>query len=180
VGAFLVLLTAAKYPHLATKVVLVGAPPFEERWVSSIAERRRGRLTPEKRAEFDSFVCRLDRGESETVHRLHQLTLEADSFDFAGDLYEEAEFQPALYHSIWPEVAELRRTGGLLARVSEYKGNVIAIHGDSDPHPALGVKEPLSRVLDHFSYYELGRCGHTPWAERQASAHFYELLAACI
>ena len=44
----------------------------------------------------------------------------------------------------------------------------MAIHGDYDPHPASGVKEPLSRILRDFRFILLDHCGHTPWKEVEA------------
>jgi pimeloyl-ACP methyl ester carboxylesterase len=43
---------------------------------------------------------------------------------------------------------------------------VVAIHGDYDPHPADGVRIPLSNVLKDFRFILLGKCGHVPWFER--------------
>jgi pimeloyl-ACP methyl ester carboxylesterase len=53
---------------------------------------------------------------------------------------------------------------------------VVAIHGDYDPHPAEGVREPLSRVLSDFRFVTLEKCGHLPWIERHAKEPFYDLL----
>jgi pimeloyl-ACP methyl ester carboxylesterase len=53
---------------------------------------------------------------------------------------------------------------------------VIAIHGEYDPHPAAGVKEPLSRECTDFRFILLSKCGHRPWIERQASEEFFDVL----
>lgn len=52
----------------------------------------------------------------------------------------------------------------------------MAIHGDYDPHPAEGVRRPLSRVLDDFEFVLLESCGHRPWIERAARDWFYDIL----
>jgi pimeloyl-ACP methyl ester carboxylesterase len=54
---------------------------------------------------------------------------------------------------------------------------VVAIHGDFDPHPAEGVKEPLAKAIENFRFILLKNCGHTPWIERDARERFYQLLA---
>ena len=54
----------------------------------------------------------------------------------------------------------------------------MAIHGDYDPHPASGVKEPLSRILRDFRFILLDHCGHTPWKEVEAKEKFYRELRA--
>jgi pimeloyl-ACP methyl ester carboxylesterase len=53
---------------------------------------------------------------------------------------------------------------------------VVAIHGDYDPHPTEGVREPLSKVLKDFRFIMLEHCGHLPWIEREAREGFFELL----
>jgi pimeloyl-ACP methyl ester carboxylesterase len=52
----------------------------------------------------------------------------------------------------------------------------VAIHGDYDPHPAEGVREPLSKVLKDFRFILLEHCGHLPWIEREAREGFFELV----
>jgi hypothetical protein len=53
---------------------------------------------------------------------------------------------------------------------------VIAIHGDYDPHPYQGVKEPLSIILKIFRFILLEKCEHEPWTERQARDKFFEII----
>jgi len=53
---------------------------------------------------------------------------------------------------------------------------IVAIHGDYDPHPAEGVKDPLSRILKNFRLVTLKNCGHEPWIERHAKDRFYRIL----
>ena len=53
---------------------------------------------------------------------------------------------------------------------------VIALHGDYDPHPMAGVREPLCAKLATFRFIEIEHCGHKPWLERQAKDIFYKIL----
>jgi pimeloyl-ACP methyl ester carboxylesterase len=53
---------------------------------------------------------------------------------------------------------------------------VVAIHGDYDPHPAKGVREPLSGVIKDFCFISLKNCGHKPWIEQEAKEEFYRIL----
>jgi len=50
------------------------------------------------------------------------------------------------------------------------------MHGDWDPHPAQGVKEPLQATLKCFQFTMLEDCGHKPWIERRAKDKFYSIL----
>ena len=53
---------------------------------------------------------------------------------------------------------------------------VVAIHGEEDPHPVAGVREPLAGTPDGFRLVILPRCGHSPWRERQARDEFLRIL----
>ncbi|MFN7039170.1 MAG: hypothetical protein ACK4OM_06380 [Alphaproteobacteria bacterium] len=54
--------------------------------------------------------------------------------------------------------------------------STVVIHGDYDPHPTIGVLEPLSKINKNFKYYDLKHCGHTPWKEKEAKDVFYNIL----
>jgi pimeloyl-ACP methyl ester carboxylesterase len=77
---------------------------------------------------------------------------------------------------VWGEADKLRSRGKLLELGKEIRCPVVAIHGDYDPHPFEGVREPLSRVLKNFRFILLEKCGHKPWIEREAKESFYTLL----
>jgi pimeloyl-ACP methyl ester carboxylesterase len=85
-----------------------------------------------------------------------------------------------VYAAVWPEAAELRRSGRLLELGEQIECPVVAIHGDYDPHPAAGVREPLSRTLEDFRFVLLEKCGHKPWIERQAREAFFAALRTAL
>ena len=70
----------------------------------------------------------------------------------------------------------MRISGELLELGKNITCPVVAIHGDYDPHPAEGIKDPLSRVLHDFRFLLLENCGHQPWMERGARDKFYGIL----
>src|SRR5207247_272866 len=106
----------------------------------------------------------------------------ADKADSCDPLVDGAEDDEALavrgdiFQSVWNEAAEIRRSGELLRRAAQVRCPVVAIHGDHDPTPAEGVREPLSAAIPDFRFILLARCGHTPWRERQARAEFFRVL----
>ncbi|WP_243684767.1 hypothetical protein [Methanosarcina barkeri] len=57
------------------------------------------------------------------------------------------------FKGVWEEASELRSRGKLLKIGKEIHCPVVAIHGDYDPHPFEGVKEPLSRTLKDFKFF---------------------------
>jgi pimeloyl-ACP methyl ester carboxylesterase len=179
-GAWLGFLAAAYYPTLVEKLILISSGPFEERYVAGMLETRLGRLSRAERAEFAAASKRLgDPQAADTdrlLARLGALASKADSYDPLSGESPVLDLRPDIYEAVWPEASELRRSGKLLALGSQIRCPVVAIHGDHDPHPAQGVKEPLSRVLADFDFVLLPQCGHKPWAERQARDEFFRVL----
>jgi len=81
-----------------------------------------------------------------------------------------------LYQAVWTEAARLRQTGMLLEYAAAIACPIVAIHGDYDPHPASGVRDPLQRVGRDVRFVLLRDCGHAPWKERYARDEFYATL----
>jgi pimeloyl-ACP methyl ester carboxylesterase len=182
-GAWLGYLVAARHPRLVGKLLLVGSGPFEAGYVSRLEATRLARLTDEERDEYRRIVRTLTGpatgGTGTLVKRLGALAAKADQLEPVPEEEEplhSAEDQAAIFAGVWPEAAELRKSGRLLECGRHIRCPVVAIHGDYDPHPAEGVREPLSRVLPDFRFILLKNCGHKPWVERQASDEFYRLL----
>ncbi len=177
-GAWLALLFAAKNPDLVQKVILVGSGPFEDTYVRDIEVTRKSRLTDDESTELQQLFSGI-RGHGDTaLARIGELTTQTDSFDV---MKFESSAEPiaadmSIYESVWPEAARLRASGTLLREAQKVTCPVVAFHGDYDPHPADGVKAPLSSVLQNFRFVLLSQCGHTPWKEKQAYESFYRQL----
>jgi pimeloyl-ACP methyl ester carboxylesterase len=179
-GAWLALLTTARHPGLVERIILVGSGPFEAHYAGAIMPTRLSRLAPDERRELDALLCALaapacdDR--DATLARLGALLSGADAYDPLPTPGQAVAFQGDIYCAVWDEAEALRRSGRLLALAATVRCPVLAIHGDYDPHPAQGVCEPLSRVVDDFRFVLLERCGHDPWIERHARDRFYGIV----
>jgi pimeloyl-ACP methyl ester carboxylesterase len=179
-GAWLSYLVAAHYPSLVKKLILIASGPFEEKYVAGIEETRLSRLSEEERAEVESLFEVLDdpaaHDKGKAFARFGALFSKADAYDPIEQESEAINYRPNIFHAVWTEAAELRRSGRLLELAKRIKCPVVAIHGDYDPHPAEGVQKPLSAILKGFSSILLANCGHKPWIERQAKDDFYAIL----
>lgn len=179
-GAWLSFILAARNPGFVRKLILVSAGPFEDEYALTLTETRFSRLAESERREIQSLQKRLaDPPELDRVamfERFGQLMSKADSFDALKDLSPTVDYLPETYEKVWSEAKEMRRSGALLRLGEAIRCPVLAIHGDYDPHPAEGVRKPLSRVLKDFRFELLAKCGHTPWLERHARDRFYEIL----
>jgi pimeloyl-ACP methyl ester carboxylesterase len=179
-GAFLSWITAARYPDLVRKLILVGCPPFDEQYAAAITRTRLDRLSQNERSEAQALIVQLDdpsAGDKNSLFaRLGLLLSRADACDPVPIEDESFLCQYDVFRGVWDEACELRRKQILLRMAHAIRCPVTAIHGDWDPHPAEGVNEPLSRECPGFRFILLQKCGHRPWIERNASEAFYEAL----
>lgn len=178
-GALLSFILAARHPARIGKLLLVGSAPFTEAYAASIWATRMSRLSKDERREAQDARNRLgDSGASgkAAMETLDTLLARADAYDPFTLETEDLEFQPAMYASVWAEAERFRRSGQLLDLGQQIRCPVVAIHGDYDPHPADGVRVPLSAVVKDFRLILLDRCGHNPWIERHAQEPFFGIL----
>jgi pimeloyl-ACP methyl ester carboxylesterase len=145
-------------------LVLVGSGPFADRYTATVEETRLSRLSPAEREEFHSLATTLADPSTETrdvaLARLGALAAQADAYNPLPTTDEPVTAQASIFQGVWPEAAELRRSGKLLAEGRGIQCPVVAIHGNYDPHPARGVQRPLAAVLADFRFILLPRCGH--------------------
>jgi pimeloyl-ACP methyl ester carboxylesterase len=185
-GAWLSCFVAAKYPWLVHKLILIGAPAFEEPYVALLRENRLQRLPPEEREEFIHLAETLNRrpeaGEAAAdLGRLGDLAGKTDTYDpipldFDVPAPSISEKAGEIYAGVWLQAAAMRRDGEILPIVRRIECPVVAIHGDYDPTPVDAVAVPLSATLREFQMAVLEKCGHDPWRERWAVNEFYEIL----
>ncbi|MDR0938177.1 MAG: alpha/beta hydrolase [Mediterranea sp.] len=175
-GAWLALLYAARHAGTIDNLILVGCPPLEERYVPRILENRLRNLSATDADALSSVIRALERAPNESLmHELRRLTHLGDNYDveeYAGNTHVDAR----MYDSVWSEAAELRKRGCLLDVASRVSCPLHIIHGDRDPHPIEGVTEPLDVLNIGYTLYILPRCGHAPFAEREARDEFYEVI----
>jgi len=179
-GAWLSYLCAAYHPGLVRKLILVSSAPFEERYASGILQTRLGRLSADERRQVQSMMDAMKdpdlADKDELLARFGRLFTRTDARDPLTLESDELETSWTIHQSVWGEAANLRSTGRLLELGRQIACPVVALHGDWDPHPAAGVREPLASILNDFRFLLLRDCGHTPWIEKRAKDAFYEVL----
>lgn len=180
-GAWLSCILAAFHPELVKKLILISSGPFDQKYASSIMKTRLRRLHGAEKKEAESLYQALSipsSSDNEGFARFGELTSQADSFDLLPEESEKVQLNLDIHRAVWDEARSLRSSGRLLEIVRRIKCPVVAIHGDYDPHPADGVKHPLSRAINDFRFVLLKKCGHYPWRERNARDMFYRILKA--
>lgn len=171
-GAMLSLLYAARYPAEVSRVILVGCPPLDDRYVPLTAETRRARLSDAERKEYDR-VTAVDSPDAHDMELLRRLTEKTDDFDATP---AEGEADAGTYAAVWPEAARMRSDGRLKRVLESLRCPVTAIHGLCDPHPVEGVTVPLKEAGVVFRAYTIPFCGHSPFRERRCAAIFYRIV----
>ena len=179
-GAMLSFILAARHPSLVRKLILVGSGPYEESYATGITKTRLSRLSAEQREEVLHLTETLDDPATEDKNpsfaRLGELISVVDSYDSLPYDSEMLECRYDVYQGVWGQASKLRSSGQLLELGRHIQSPVVAIHGDYDPHPADGVKDPLSRILKNFQFILLEKCGHRPWIEQSAMEAFFSIL----
>lgn len=180
-GAWLSCLYAARFPGKAGKLILISSGPFTEEYAEQITDTRRSRLGVDGMREFNALLASHSSGvEPPDIHdRIARLFSQSDLFDPlppAPGGEHDVTFDPHIFQRVWPEAAELRKSGALISYARHITCPVAAIHGEYDPHPADGVRLPLSDTVPDFRFILLEKCGHTPWVEKQAKEKFYDAL----
>jgi pimeloyl-ACP methyl ester carboxylesterase len=181
-GAWLSLMLAAEHPSLVRRLFLVSSGPFSQEYAEEIMHRRLSRLMPKdrKRTEYLLKVIRENDSlkDNKILEEFGTIMSKADSYSpLPGTSPEEdMTVDMNIYNKVWIEAEELRKSGKLLDYGKKIKCPVVVIHGDHDPHPYEGVREPLSRVLAGCEFILLPKCGHHPWQERFAKDKFYDIL----
>jgi pimeloyl-ACP methyl ester carboxylesterase len=168
----------SRHPSMVKKLIFVSSGPFDEKYVAQIMETRFKHLNADEKNEALLLFSTLDSAcmKGNRFIRFGELMDKADSFDSLPHDSETLPGNPDIYQKVWAEASKMRRSRKLLNLGKMIRCPVVAIHGDYDPHPAVGVQEPLSRVLQDFRFILLEKCGHHPWFERQAKQQFYDVL----
>jgi len=178
-GAMLSFIVAARHPELVRKLILIGSGVFETQYAVGIDPERMRRLTPEDRQELDRLTAMMsdpDVDKNEIFAAMGHVFTKTDALDPITLDTEMIEGQFNIFQRVWNEAAAYRASGDFVALGRNIRCPVVAIHGDYDPHPVEGVRDPLSRVLSDFRFILLEECGHLPWIERRARERFFEIL----
>lgn len=179
-GAMLSFIFTARYPQFVKKFILVGSGPYEEKYAANIMKTWISRLDKEYWESLLHLTETLDnssaKNRDEALCSFGNLMSKADAYHPLPQEDELLDCSYEIFKGVWGEASDLRRSGKLLELGREIQCQVVAIHGNYDPHPFEGVREPLSKFLKDFKFILLEKCGHRPWIEKEAKERFYEIL----
>jgi pimeloyl-ACP methyl ester carboxylesterase len=179
-GATLGCLLSASHPSLVRKLIIIGTPPFEEKYAFNIGKDRLLRFDEIERAEvlsLEEFIWdSAEEDKSASMARLFRMFAEIESYDMLQNQDDVVEYQLAINISVGLDTRRKLADGALSTMISDIKCPVTAIHGDYDIRPYEAINEQFSQVIKDFKFVLLERCGHTPWYEKYARDTFYAIL----
>ena len=179
-GAMLAYIFSARYPMLVKKLIMVSSGVFEAKYAIDIMKTRLDHLDEKDLLKFNKLMEKINdpavSNKNAPFTLLGKLISKADSFDPLPRTDDIMECIYEVFQGVWDDAEVLRNSGHLIELGAKIKCPVVAIHGDHDPHPAEGVRDPLSRVLGDFRFIVLEKCGHYPWLEKYARDLFYGML----
>jgi pimeloyl-ACP methyl ester carboxylesterase len=150
-GAMLSFIFTSRHPQFVKKLILIGSGPYEEKYAVNIMETRISRLGKE---DWENFILLTEilndpsaKNRNDALCSFGKLISKADTYDSLPHQEELLECSYESFKGVWEEADELRSRGKLLELGREICCQVVAIHGEYDPHPYEGVRDPLSRVL---------------------------------
>lgn len=174
-GAWLSVMVAAEHIAKVKRLILIGCPPFEEKYVPLITANRLRCLDGADRERFALILSGLDaHPDRQTVCELKRYTEITDNHCLIN--HEETDFDSRMYNAVWTEASAMRKRGELKRMLHEISCEVDIIYGDKDPHPLQGVLEPLDEAGINYRLHRLSQCGHSPFLEKETSPDFYQTI----
>jgi len=178
-GAWLAALFAEQYPELVDKLILVGCPPLEDKYVDEITNRRLCNLSEKDRHTFnrikDDITC------SEDMLTMQALIEKADNVCLLKNgLPKSTNLDGKMYSQVWSEATKMRHERRLLSAFSNIECKIYLIHGENDPHPITGIVYPLLQQNVDCETYILPKCGHSPFEEKHTNEIFFETVKSII
>ena len=179
-GAWLACLFASAYTEFCKSSILVSCPPFESKYEDEINRSRMDRMNESDFEKFDNLAKilkgKVKGDKNKAFAEIGNLFFMIDSFSRTIENPGEIHCDFQIYSNVWAQASGLRKTGELLRIVEKIKCPISFIHGDHDPHPVSGIKEPLDKLEIKYKFIGLKNCGHYPWLEPDVKRKFYDLL----
>ncbi len=174
-GAMLALAYAADHPATPAGLALVGCGTFSTVTREEFRTRLDARLTPADRASL-VYIEQTEPDPNRRLAAIGRLMTRVCGHDVEEGAAEVSAVDAAAHDETWTDMLRLQREGVYPAAFAVIKVPVLMIHGTQDPHPGKLIRDELRRYIPHLEYRELPACGHSPWLERQARAHFFDTL----
>ena len=178
-GAFLSFIFTAYHPQLVKKLILVSSGVFSQKYVNRIGEIRLGRISPEQGQKIKELTRELNNFNNPDSNlafsQFGELIAEVDAYD-PLPIKNKCQSDFAIYQNVWPKFQKLRKSGKLTELGRKITCPVVVVHGNYDPRPAEGIKNPLFSVIKDFKFILLKNCGHYPWREKEAKDNFFQII----
>lgn len=155
-GAWLSYIFTENFPKIVKKLIIINCGSFDDKYLSLLNETRNNRLSKNEKKRISFLYKQLisvsKESKAELLQEFGKIMNKADSYCSINYKNEIIDFQPEVFKKCMDEINIMRSTGNLIKLGNRIRCPVVAIHGENVPHPYLGVKEPLSKVIQNFSF----------------------------
>lgn len=176
-GAWLAILYTRQYPQEIKNLILVGTPPFDDKYVPQIMDRRLINLSKSEGNRFQELL----RSPLNPIEEIETLIYKSDNYSPQPECIANKYTLPPdskMNRLIWQEATVMRSTGEMKNMISQITCPIHIIHGENDPHPVDGVIEPIKNYNIECYKYILPNCGHSPFYEKEWETKFYHIIAS--
>ena len=177
-GAMLALAYAVEHGDTIDKIVLIGCGTFDTTGRKEFHRHHKQLLTEEKQKQLK---------EIQTIANLSEKNKKiADFFDglYAYDPNDdqrpEVVFDFTSHTQTWNDMLALQTAGEYPQKFANICNKVTMLHGKQDPHPGAMIYKSLKPFISQLQYFELDKCGHIPWQEKQAKDEFAKTVRSVL
>ncbi|HEY2663504.1 MAG TPA: alpha/beta hydrolase, partial [Candidatus Binataceae bacterium] len=174
-GAMLALAYAAAHPGTVSRLALIGCGTFDTASRSRMREIIQARMSDDEMRKRIELLPRQLRDPDERLAQRARLLAPVYSCDLISDEMGGTTDARA-QEETWNDMIRLQEEGVYPAAFTAIKAPIVMLHGAEDPHPGRMIHGTLGRYLPQLVYFELERCGHYPWLEKQARKQFFRVL----
>jgi len=181
-GAWIVFLLAHKHPEIIKKAFLIGSGVFDVSYLPELERRRLRAMNEDEQMEYKRIISLLseeNENNNKNLKRLGELAEKADNFCVemtADNIDELVNIDGNQYKAVWQEASEMRKNGYFIKIAKNINCPVRVIHGNNDTTPIEGVIDPIKDYIKDIKWYEIKRCGHSPWKEKYGKDNFFKIV----
>ncbi|MEM8976958.1 MAG: alpha/beta hydrolase [Pseudomonadota bacterium] len=177
-GGMLALCFAAAHPTECGPVALIGCGTFDTAARRSLEEVRDRRLDASQR----ETLVQINRLADPVKRMMQRHHLQRQVYDYcpAEPYPEKEEFEPfdlKAHNETWADMTRLIEDRTYPRAFDAILTPVAMFHGNFDPHPGKLIRDSLLPHIPGLEYREFKNCGHSPWIEKYARAHFFLSLS---
>ncbi len=175
-GAMLALAYGAAYPDTLKSLTLIGCGTFDKTSRAQMGKILESRMTDEHQKALNEITQSSSTPQQQLLEKYKIIQAFYDYAPIPHGNNMEGEFDSKAHTETWEDMLRQQELGVYPSSFTRINCPVSMIHGDYDPHPGSMIRDSLLPYIPQLKYYELKKCGHSPWYETYAREAFFHIL----